>query len=461
MRMPLLDLLRGDQHLHYRDTEGRPLGEQKATTVYSHTPTVHKVCPYQGSRHQHEKPMNVSALKQMSTNWGVISGVLALLNQQYRTREGVKELDYFDLWRITSIGALYPSFLILRARDALADGQIPVFIAGVYKVLIGISGVVAKQALISSLRKRHLLSRLVLRAAPYTPQALLAHVEESGAFIGQREVCAGPPKLVEQALRALMLGEADCEQSRAALQEIEADDERLYQFGLGAANLALAHTCFIIKSRRAGMGRGASALALRWRFSPSPLRRAFAAEIAETRARQFGETVNFCRELDSAGDGLVRALFHEICSRVAPLQPSLVEAEFGSEDLALAEDLCRTLVSPGPAAAALDTWLAESASPRRLPRFRSDCCAFLVQELIRRMQTEQRFLRYLSQTCGALAATLERPEFAKPVTHEMLVALSGPTLTSPLANLLPGLAVDQGPDGSRLRYGSWERYVAW
>ena len=62
--------------LSFRDEEGRPLAENKVPPEYrADAPMELAECNYYGSRYKHLKPMNISALKQMTAHWpAIISG---------------------------------------------------------------------------------------------------------------------------------------------------------------------------------------------------------------------------------------------------------------------------------------------------------------------------------------------------------------------------------------------------
>ncbi len=232
---------------YLRDTEGRPLGEQKVPELYEAVETELARCPYHGSRHHHAKPMNVSALRQMTSHWPVILGGLQEVHREYREgregREGkaAEPLTVSDLYQIIGMGVLLPAYVTLRAEGRMRDGEIPVWLGGVYKVLIGIYAPVG-QLMIGSLLMGH-------GAEPLSAEALLDHVESSKALIGRKEVCAGPPQLIVRALRVILSGDTD-EHVDAAPFHQTVKKGGLLRFFLLANDLLLLHFIFILRTRQ-------------------------------------------------------------------------------------------------------------------------------------------------------------------------------------------------------------------
>jgi hypothetical protein len=192
-----------DSRVRYlRDIDGRPLGEQNAPELYQEVETELAQCPYRGSRHHHAKPMNVSALRQMTSHWPIILGGLREVHREFREGRATEPLTISDLYQMIGTGVLLPAYVTLRADDRRRDGEIPVWLGGIYKVLIGIYGSVGELMVGALLTGRN--------SDPIPPaEALLDYVESAKSLIGKREVCAGPPALIVRALRVILSGDAD------------------------------------------------------------------------------------------------------------------------------------------------------------------------------------------------------------------------------------------------------------
>src|SRR6516162_5753052 len=81
----LLDWILSRHVEEYLDVAGRPIGEGRSAAIQQ-VPTAMQSCPYAGSRHHHAKPMNVSALRQITPLWHKIVTLLSWLSQRQRAR---------------------------------------------------------------------------------------------------------------------------------------------------------------------------------------------------------------------------------------------------------------------------------------------------------------------------------------------------------------------------------------
>lgn len=233
-----------DSRVRYlRDTDGRPLGEQRVPDLYASVETELAQCPYRGSRYHHPKAMNVSALRQMTSNWPAILGGLLQVHREYRGLIATGPLTIFDFYRIIGMGVLLPAYVALRARDPLRDGELPVWLGGVYKVLIGI------HAPVGQLMIRKLLAGGASEPLP-SAESLLEYVESTQALIGNREVCAGPPALILRALRVILSGESDEPVASAPFHETLGGARGLAEFSREATDLLLLHFIFTIRTRQ-------------------------------------------------------------------------------------------------------------------------------------------------------------------------------------------------------------------
>jgi hypothetical protein len=232
-----------DSRVRYlQDADGRPLGEQKVPELYEAVETELARCPYHGSRHHHTKLMNVSALRQMTSHWPVILGGLREVHREYRDRIAADPLTISDLYNVIGTGVLLPAYVTLRADGRMRDGEIPVWLSGVYKVLIGIYAPVG-QLMIGQL----LLGR---GAAPLpSAEALLEYVESTNALIGKREVCAGPPALILRALRTIISGDTDEPVDTTPFHQTLKKGS-LTEFALAASDLLLLHFIYVLRMRQ-------------------------------------------------------------------------------------------------------------------------------------------------------------------------------------------------------------------
>jgi hypothetical protein len=178
------------------DAEGRPLFEGRASQdMQAIAPLEHAVCPYAGSRHKHEKPMNVSGLRQMRSHWSDVIAGLEYLRGLYP--QPAAHIRYIDLWRLCNLGEFLTPFLLYRRGDPVPNGQLPAHVADIYKIVIGLITATRQLAFASLLRGAEKIDE------PLEYETLLAFVEENKLFIGPREVCAGPEPLIREIVDVL------------------------------------------------------------------------------------------------------------------------------------------------------------------------------------------------------------------------------------------------------------------
>jgi len=181
------------RHVHeYLDTAGRPVGEGRAATFHL-VQTEMRTCPYAGSRYHHAKPMNVSALQEMP-DWPQVLTMLSWFSQRYRTRRQGEIQTADDLGQVTSAGVFLVDFLTLRRHQPLHSREVPLLIAGVYKVCLGLQ--------LAYLQERF-AEETTLTPLP-NAAGFYQYLEQSELLIGEAEVCAGSPAMILQAYDAVV-----------------------------------------------------------------------------------------------------------------------------------------------------------------------------------------------------------------------------------------------------------------
>lgn len=186
---------------NYRDEEGRPLSENKAPASLKQGILMElQECPYAGKRFKHHKPMNVSALRHMYGRWPDILGAFGFLRAHYVPHKKAGEVSVLDFWKTALAASLTPSYLIFRGDHPLADGNIPAFVAGLYKASLGLYDT-AQQMVV-----RGILTGEYSENDSITPDAVLDFAEKTEIILGKKEVCAGPPNLIKNAAKAIIDG---------------------------------------------------------------------------------------------------------------------------------------------------------------------------------------------------------------------------------------------------------------
>lgn len=188
----------------FHDADGRPLcGEALITDPEFRASLELRRCPYAGSRKQHERPMNVSALKQMTRSWDEALATVALLCQAFGPGTGQPEL-----MRIAWAAVCLPLYLLHRAEAPMQDGQVPGFVSGLHKASIDIA--TAVQLMLVRARSGDAGTPSEVR-----PGSVLDFVEQEGLLIGALGVCAGPPHMINELVVAMSSPEGGDEASDA------------------------------------------------------------------------------------------------------------------------------------------------------------------------------------------------------------------------------------------------------
>lgn len=203
------------QIIHFKDDEGRPIGEYKAPPRrLKGVPMELAQCRYQGSRYLHSFPMNISALKQMRGCWPEVIGSLDFLRKLYLKHHPCKEISLFDLWRISRLGGDLPGYLLLRERDALRDKELPAFVAALFKVVIGITSTIRSQFLESTTGESDSIY------SPGDPALVYEYAERRELLIGKEQVCAGPQIMIMETLQLLTYGRSNTEPNSKPIKSL-------------------------------------------------------------------------------------------------------------------------------------------------------------------------------------------------------------------------------------------------
>ena len=159
------------------DDDGRPLGEHAQRPDASEQAP----CPYAGSRARAGKPMNAAALSQTRRHF---PAALVILGAAH-------DLDVSAPPLVAVEACLALPLLVAR------DGVVSSAVAVAWKAAKGLRPV---------LRSLHVARAFARNDDAVTAAHVLAEAEASGALVGDREVCAGPPAMLQAAVDALLSG---------------------------------------------------------------------------------------------------------------------------------------------------------------------------------------------------------------------------------------------------------------
>ena len=197
----LESLMRGVRIAHPAlDVGGRQVGEANVfpTELRLDLPTQRRACPYSGSRHEHELPMNVTGLEPVKKCWREVLHNLEVLKAEYfRLRPAATAgLTVLDLYVLASAILSIPTFMMFRAKDRTANGELPLEISSLFRVMDG-----------TRITARDMLVTLSKQYGPDTvPEAarFFHYADRELLLVADRGVCAGPPAMIETFLEAVM-----------------------------------------------------------------------------------------------------------------------------------------------------------------------------------------------------------------------------------------------------------------
>lgn len=222
-----------------RDVEGRPLGEDNCPPSYlAEIETEWRVCPYRDSRSQHPKPMNVSALRQVTAHWDDIASGILWLRRLYAAPYRLEAFSLSHTWKFARMCTALPRFLLARRNNALQDGQVPLDVAGIYKTVSGILMTV-----------EHMLARGMSGESVLSSEAFVEYTNAQGIFEGPHGVCAAPPHLLLKAVATVLEGGSSSgDAGDARLRELLPDVDCFLRFAARATQLDLAKQLFRLRS---------------------------------------------------------------------------------------------------------------------------------------------------------------------------------------------------------------------
>ncbi len=180
----------------YLDTDGRPVGEGRSA-AYQTVETRFKTCTYPGSRFKHAHPMNMSALQSVTPHWQNLVTALGWLGQRCQAYYGKPVSTFYDLALVSGTGVFLTDYLALRPTQPLAEREVPVFLAGLYKIALGF-----QQATFLAMMNDRFKTDATEKTLP-DAKGFYAWLEAEQLLIGEAEVCAGAEMMICKAYEAM------------------------------------------------------------------------------------------------------------------------------------------------------------------------------------------------------------------------------------------------------------------
>ncbi|HEY6180274.1 MAG TPA: hypothetical protein VIX73_37790 [Kofleriaceae bacterium] len=216
-----------------RDNDGRPLGEARAAREQLiGVPLDMRRCPYPGSRHEHERPMNLSALRQVSLHWRAILGGMNRLRVLHCARAGQAPPRIVDVWRIGNMTTALADFAFLRTWQPVGDRELPAVVAALYKISLGVTSTCAAVW----------ADGFAALSAAATVPLLYEYAEDHGQLIGPAQVCGGSAAMIKELLAVVHGREVDHDGRET--RHVIGDERRFAAFCDDTAALRLLRMAF-------------------------------------------------------------------------------------------------------------------------------------------------------------------------------------------------------------------------
>ena len=182
----------------FKDRDGRPLGEANAPEeCLRGVSTEWRECKYQGGRHRHVNPMNVTALRQLTDHWAELLAGVRFLRQSYLALFDVDTMTHIHTWRLSKFATILPAYLRCRTRDRVHEGELAVPVAGLFKILAGVFQTMQHMVLFGA------AMGTMLEGAT-SPGEILQYAEDNELLLDTKGVCAGPPNMILELLELLV-----------------------------------------------------------------------------------------------------------------------------------------------------------------------------------------------------------------------------------------------------------------
>jgi hypothetical protein len=182
------------------DTDGRQVGENNVflPSLFLDLPTQRRLCNYSGNRYQADVPMNVTALKHMTSRWPELLSLTEQSRQAIFARLPTRgsslrtgELHLLTVCTLASVG-----YVMVRGTDPVANGKLDAGLAAMFRLIDGVRLVTTE--LMRATAGEHGCDR------PVTAQSVADYAEKQGMYRGTFGVCAGPQALIDEYLRVLL-----------------------------------------------------------------------------------------------------------------------------------------------------------------------------------------------------------------------------------------------------------------
>lgn len=186
------------------DRDGRQIGEANVFPASARidVPTDWRGCPYSGNRYQSEKPMNVTALRAMRVHWRQMMALLLRIREAYLNRFPAARSGWTvgDVERLTVSVLALPSYMLLRCKEPVANGDLHPALSNLFRVTDGLRMVMHQMLFLPLYEPMKQPDMLVVAGD------ILDYADRNFSFHSDHGVCAGPRFMIEDFLGVILDG---------------------------------------------------------------------------------------------------------------------------------------------------------------------------------------------------------------------------------------------------------------
>ena len=186
------------------DADGRQVGEANVfpPALRLDIPTRWRSCIYDGTRHQVDRPMNVTALKGMRTHWGQMMAAVLTIREAYLKRFPAARQGWTvgHLERLSVTVLALPTYLLMRRDNRIENGDLHPALSSLFRVTDGVR-MTMHQMLFVPIGEPALAPD-----TPMTSAEIYAYAERNYSFHSEHGVCAGPRAMIEEFFSVLVEG---------------------------------------------------------------------------------------------------------------------------------------------------------------------------------------------------------------------------------------------------------------
>jgi hypothetical protein len=186
------------------DADGRQVGESNVfpPALRLDIPTRWRTCIYEGTRHQVDRPMNVTALKSMRAHWGQMMAVLLHVRAAYLKRfpEARRGWTVGHLERLSVSVLALPTYLLMRRDNRIENGDLHPALSSLFRVTDGLRMTMHQMLFVPIGEPARSPD------TPMTSAEIYAYAERNYSFHSEHGVCAGPKVMIEEFFSVLVDG---------------------------------------------------------------------------------------------------------------------------------------------------------------------------------------------------------------------------------------------------------------